>query len=399
MRISTSMMHTSAVNAMLQQQADLSKAQNEISSGKKVQTPADDPVAAVRIMQLQQQQSASDQYGTNINGVQTRLQTSEQAVADADSIIQRVSQLAVQANSAALSASDKQSISSELTELNKQLLNIANTKDTNGEYLFSGYAATTQPFARSSSGSVAYSGDQATRSVQVGASQYMTDGDSGQSVFMSVPGGNGTFTLGSSASNTGSGVIAGSVQNSGAWVPDNYTLSFTSASNWQVTDSASPANVVASGAYSSGTAINFNGVAITVTGTPAAGDSFNVSKSKTQDIFSTIDALSTALNASTSTSADQAQYQNSISAIETQLSQADTHLLNVRAGIGARLSALTSIDNTRQDTSDQLKTSLSGLQDANYAESASRYSQLYVSLQAAQQSYAKIAQMSLFSYL
>lgn len=399
MRISTSMMHTSAVNAMLQQQADLSKAQNEISSGKKVQTPADDPVAAVRIMQLQQQQSASDQYGTNISGVQTRLQTSEQAVADADSIVQRVSQLAVQANSAALSTSDKQSIASELTELNKQLLNIANTKDANGEYLFSGYAATTQPFARSSSGSVAYSGDQATRSVQVGASQYITDGDSGQSVFMSVPGGNGTFTLGSNAGNTGSGVIAGTVQNSGAWVPDNYTLSFTSASNWQVTDSASPANVVASGAYSSGTAINFRGVAITVTGTPAAGDSFNISQSKTQDIFSTIDALSTALNAPTSTSADQAQYQNSINAIETQLSQADTHLLNVRAGIGARISALTSIDNTRQDTSDQLKTSLSNLQDANYAESASRYSQLYVSLQAAQQSYAKIAQMSLFTYL
>jgi len=399
MRISTSMMHSSAVNAILQQQADLSKTQNELSSGKKIQTPADDPVAAARIMQLQQQQSASDQYGTNIGGVKTRLQLSEQAVADADSIIERVSQLAVQANSSALGASDKQAIATELTELNKQLLNIANSKDANGEYLFSGYSSNALPFARGASGTVAYSGDQATRSVQVGPSQYMTDGDSGQSVFMSVPEGNGTFKLSSNSSNAGSGVITGSVQNSAAWVPDNYTLSFTSASTWQVTDSASPANVVGSGSYVSGTAINFNGVAVTVTGTPATGDSFTIAQSKTQDIFSTIDALSAALNAPTSTSANQAQYQNSLNVIETQVAQADTRLLNVRAGIGARLSVLDSIDNTRQNTADQLKTSLSNLQDTDFVQATTQLNQQYLGLQAAQQSYAKIAQLSLFNYL
>lgn len=398
MRISTSMMHTSALLAMQSAQSELQKAQDEVSSGKKVTKPSDDPVAAVRIMQLQQQQANNTQYGDNISSLKTRLSTSDQTLADAESVVQQVSTLAVQANNSTLSDSDRKSIATQLSELSQQLLNLANTKDANGEYLYSGYSTLTQPFARDASGVVVYSGDQGVRQVQVGTSQYMTDSNTGDETFMSVPNGNGTFALSAASTNTGSGVITGSVQNRASWTGGDFTLTFTSATDWKVTDGGS--NVIASGSnYQAGNAINFNGISVNVTGTPAASDSFQIDSSTSKDIFSTIDDLITTLNSSTDTTAQQAQYQNSLNAVSDQLSQAETQILNVRASVGARVSSLETVDSARQDSADQLTSSLSNLQDADYTEAVSRYSQLYTALQAAQQAYAKTSKLSLFDYL
>lgn len=397
MRISTSMIHTQAVNSMLQAQTAMAKTQNEVSTGLKVQKPSDDPVAAVQILKLQQQQAALQQYETNIAALKTRLQTSEQALSDTTNALQRVSELAVQANNGSLNASDKQSIATELAQIKSQLLTIANTKDSNGEYLFAGFSSNSQPFSTNSNAAVVYSGDQGTRNVQIGASQYMADGNSGQEVFVSVPQGNGTFTLGANQANTGTGVVSGTMQNPTAWQAGNYTLSFTGTNAYQITDSAS--NVLATGTYTSGAAINFNGASITISGSPSAGDSFTISQSHNQDIFSTIDALSTALNSATTTPAQQAQYQNALTAVSTQISQAQTHISNVTTSIGTRLSALDAVDSTNQATQTQLTSALSGLQNADYTQSVSLLSQQYTTLQAAQQSYAKFSQLSLFNYL
>src|SRR4051794_4381203 len=124
MRISTSMIHYNAVNSMMQRQAAVDKSRQEVSSGLRVEKPSDDPVAAVKIMQLQQAKAANTQYGTNITSATTRLEQEEQALSDSQGILQRVQELAVKANSSALSNSDRQSIATELGELNKQLADV-----------------------------------------------------------------------------------------------------------------------------------------------------------------------------------------------------------------------------------------------------------------------------------
>ena len=397
MRISTSMMHGNALGAMMQRQVDVSRTQTEVASGLKVQKPSDDPVAAVKLMQLAQAKSANTQYGTNISSTTTRLEQEEQALADSESILQRVHELAVQSNSSALSYADRQSIVTELGSLNNQLLDVANRKDANNEFLFSGLSGT-QPFMRDASNSVSYAGDDATRSLQIGDSQYIQYGNSGLQVFMNVPQGNGTFVTGATSTNAGTGVISGSVQNAAAWVPDDYKLTFTSATDWQVTDSTSA--VVSSGSgYVAGTAIAFNGIQVAVSGAPSAGDSFSIARSRKEDIFTTIDSLASAVKAVMSNPADQAQFQNRINGSLLQLDQAETSLLNVRTSVGARMSLLQSVESTRQDTVAQIDSSVSGLRDSDYAESVSRLTQQTTALQAAQQSYMKIAQLSLFNYL
>jgi len=398
MRISTSMMHLNAVNAMLQRQSAVAKTQSEVSSGLRVQKPSDDPVAAVKIMQLQQAKSANTQYGTNITSATTRLQQEEQALSDSQDILQRVHELAVKANSSALSSSDRQSIATELGELNKQLANVANRKDANGEFLFSGLSSSTQPFARNASNQMTYSGDGGSRAVQIGAAQYVQDGDSGSDTFVNIPQGNGTFVLNGGSTNTGAGVIAGSVQNSANWVPDDYTLTFTSPTSWTVTDSS--ANVVSSGTnYVAGTAITFNGVQVSVTGVPAAGDTFGIAQSRSQDVFKTIDALTAAMSTGQGDDAGKAKFQNQINQVMQQLDSTESHLSNVRTSVGARLSMLTNVESSRQDASVQIDSSVSAIAGSDFAEASSRLAQQLVSLQAAQQSYVKVAQLSLFNYL
>jgi len=396
-RISTPGLYQNALTAMLDQQSRLAKTQNQVATGKRVQTPADDPVAAVHIMQLQRAQAESDQYQKNSDSVTTRLNLEEQGLADTTTLLQRVRELTVEAgNVGTMSDSDRQSLVAELQARSQELMDIANRKDANGEYLFSGFASLTQPFSRS--GTVSYAGDQGVRQIQVSPSQKIADSDTGDQVFQNITQGNGTFTTSAGIGNTGTASIdVGTVVNAAAWVPDNYTITFVSASDYQIADSAS--NVVASGTAAPGSAISFNGVQVTLTGTPAVGDSFAVSKSGKEDIFSTLDKLIATLQRPASTAAGKAQMSTAIGGALQQLDQADTHIENVRAGVGARLSLLDDASSTRDATNVDLQSTLSNLQDLDYASALTKLQQQLVGLQAAQQSYSKISQLSLFSYL
>ncbi len=397
MRISTSMLHTNALNAMMRQQANLAKTNDQMSSMKKIQKPSDDPVASVRILKLEQTKASQEQYGSSITAVTTRLDLEEQAMNDAESALQRISELAVKANNSSLSQSDREAIATELQQLRDEMMDIANRKDANDEYLFSGLSTSTKPFSNDAAGVASYSGSAVVRNVQVSSSQYVSDGNAGDQVFMSVPEGNGTFVMAATAANTGSGVITGNVVNLANWIPDDYSLTFTSATSWQITDSSS--NVVSSGSYTDGSAIAFNGIEVSVTGTPASGDSFAINTSAQQDVFTTIDSLITSLQSSLSTDADKAGFQNQMNQIIQQLDQTETHFLSVLTSVGARSAMLDNTESARQDSMLQLETSLSGLQDADYTELAITYSKQYTALQAAQQSYAKISKLSLFDYL
>ena len=397
MRIATSAIYELKVQQLLNNQAALSKTQSQIASGLRVQTPADDPIAAAQLHELARAQAQEEQFGKNSTIITGRLQTEEQALADAHGVIQRARELVVQANTATLNDSNRQSIATELKTRLDELMSIANRKDGNGEYLFAGYASGSQPFARGLGG-VTYSGDTGTRSVQVGAGLSVQDGDAGGRLFMDVPAGNGLFTAAASAANTGSGVVdAGAIINRSAWVPGSYAVNFTSATTWQVTDSSSA--VVASGTYTSGGAIVFNGVQVGISGVPVAGDTFTVASAGRQDMFTTLDGIVNALQRGGSGDALRAQLNSSLNGSLQQLDQASDQLLSVRSQVGARLSMLDDADSTRQTQLVELQASAGQLGGLDYASAVSKMSLQTVALQAAQQSFASTAKLSLFNYL
>jgi flagellar hook-associated protein 3 FlgL len=295
-------------------------------------------------------------------------------------------------------AASRRMIATEVRARLKELTDIANRRDANSEYLFSGHATLTQPFT-SSGGAVSYFGDQGERQLQIGPDQRVGDSHSGFQVFMNVPEGNGVFATNAAPANTGTGVIAGgSVFDLTQWTPDDYTLRFTSANgDYEIIDGA--AAVAATGVYTNGDAITFNGVSIEMSGAPALNDEFTISRSRTEDIFTTIDKIVAALEAPTITAADRAQFGAQMASALQQLEQTSDHLLQVRAEIGSRLSSLETAQDARADHDVELKRMASDLRDLDYAEAIARMNQQLVGLEAAQASYSRISQLSLFDYL
>jgi flagellar hook-associated protein 3 FlgL len=185
MRISTAYSQQMSVNSMLDQQAKLQQTQMQLSTGKKLLTPSDDPIAAARIIDLNQSIKQTEQYQSNINTVRQRLSLEEGTLQNATDILQRVNELGIRGLNDTNSASDRAAIADEMQQLNEQLLGQANAKNANGEYLFSGFKSTTLPFGKdpANAGAYAYAGDSNSRTIEIDTGRQITDGDPGVNVF------------------------------------------------------------------------------------------------------------------------------------------------------------------------------------------------------------------------
>lgn len=394
MPISTLTFQTNALEQMETLESALSQTQNELSTGLQLQNAADNPAAMAQVNQLNAQLSASQQYVSNGTAATTNLQLETGALTSATTALQSVRDLAVEANNSALSLTDRQNIAAQLQQLQQTLLGSANATDASGKYLFAGTASGAQPFVQSGA-SVSYLGNDQVNQLQISPDQSVSAGDAGSSVFMNLPAGNGTFTTAVGAGNTGSASIdAGTVTSPAAWVPDTYTITFSSPTAYQVTNGAG--TVVTSGTYSSGNSIAFSGAEVTISGNPAAGDTFTVAPAGKASVFSTLAGLITTLNSSTLSSA---QISTQIGGALEQIDGALNNLDNVQASVGGRLNAVTAAGTSAQTQQTNLQSTVSKLSDVDYAAAVTQLSTQELALQAAQESYASIAKLSLFNYL
>ncbi|TWI53572.1 flagellar hook-associated protein 3 FlgL [Pseudomonas duriflava] len=186
MRISSLQAYNSGVSGIQRTYSNAARTQEEISNGKKILTPADDPVAAVRLLQLDQEQAALKQYSDNLTAAKNSLTQEESVLDSIGNVVDRVRELTVQAGNGALSKTDRQAIASELKEREEELLGLMNTKNARGEYLFGGFQGKTQPYVRNTDGSYAYVGDEGQRSVQIAGSTKIAITDNGKNIFDNV---------------------------------------------------------------------------------------------------------------------------------------------------------------------------------------------------------------------
>ncbi len=400
MRISTDQMQQQAVNLMLDQQAALAKTQQQVATGRRLATPADDPAAAAQALDLEQARQTIGQYQKNADVARGRLSLEEGTLAGMDDVLQRLRELAVQGSNDTQTAASRAFIARETRELLGQLVTMANTRDANGEHIFAGYSGATQPFSQSASGSVAYSGDAGSRFLQIGATRQVATGDSGQDVFRAIRNGNGTFQVNSASGNSGTGIIdSGSVTDPASYVANNFRIQFTSTTTYDIINDTTSTTVASGQSYTSGAAIGFNGLQVTITGQPSATDSFTVKPSTNQDLFATALSLTTALESGAVGGTGLAQFHNAMNRFLTDTDQAQNHLLDFRARIGARLSAIDSQKDINDGFSLQLTQSVSQLHDLDYASAIATLNTQLTALEAAQQVFARIQGLSLFNFL
>lgn len=397
MRVSTQGSFLAGLTAMQRLQVALDQTQQQISSGRRILKPSDDPIAASRSLELREAISRLTQFDRNGGVTTNRLAQEESALTSVNNVLQRVRELALQANNGTQSNESRSQIGAEMRQLLDNLVQIANQKDGNGQYMFSGYLEEVAPVTRTAGG-YSYNGDQGRRLIQVGESRQVADGDPGSDVFFRIRTGNGDFALAPGAANTGSGILAGgSVVNPAAWVPDQYTVTFTAADTYEVRDSA--AALVAGGTWSNGDAIGFNGIEFTIDGAPAVGDTFIVSPSANQDVFTTVERLASAVESSVSDDASRAQMTNQINEGLLNLDQAIGNINSIRSSVGSRLAVIEKQIDTNGAYALTLQETLAGIEDLDYAEALSRLSLQATTLEAAQQSFVRTQQLSLFNFI
>lgn len=185
MRISTIQAFNNSVSGISRNYADLTRTQAEISAGKRLLTPADDPVGAVRLLQLNQEQALNSQYKSGITAAKNSLQQEETILNSVGTVIHRIREIAVQAGNGGLDASDKNALATELAQREDELLNLLNSRDASGKYLFSGSQGDTQPFVRNPDGTYSYNGDEGQREVQIASSTFIAISDNGKILFES----------------------------------------------------------------------------------------------------------------------------------------------------------------------------------------------------------------------
>ncbi len=183
MRISSIQSFNNGVSGLQENYANVTRTQEQISSGKRILTPADDPVASVRLLQLDQQQAVLTQYKDNLTAAKNSLTQEETTLTSTVNVLQRIRELTVQAGGGALSAADRKAIANELGERENELLNLMNSRNARGEYLFSGYLGKTEPFIRNPDNTYSYQGDEGQRSLQVASSTTVAINDNGRELF------------------------------------------------------------------------------------------------------------------------------------------------------------------------------------------------------------------------
>lgn len=305
MRISTMQIYNGGTAGIQKLQSDLYSAQNQVSTGRRIVTPKDDPIGAAQALMVTQAGAVNELYLKNQKMADSKLSALDSTLQGINQELVNIYEKSVGAGNGAYSDSDRQAIAAELTERLDSLVSLANTQDGNGRYVFAGFQTASKPFGGSP---VAYAGDNGQQKLQVTASQFVATNLSGNDVFMNIVDANGVST----------------------------------------------------------------------------------GQSMFQSVQDMIDFLNTP-GGSAGSPAYTAALKNISASID--------NVLRNQATVGARQSSLESMANTAEDRSLQYAQQLSDIEDLDYAKAITEVSQKKLQLDATQATFAKTAQLSLFSYL
>lgn len=407
MRISTLSIYNNATSQLNTLQSALARTQNQLSTNRRILTPADDPVASARALEVSQSKEMNSQFATNRASARSSLSMVEGALQNAGDLLQDIQQLTVNAGNGAMQPQDREALATELEGRLEDLLGVSNMTDGAGGFLFSGYMATTQPFTRTPTGA-AYQGDQGQRQLQVGASRKIPLSASGAAVFENNPTGNGVFQTQADSNNKGAAIISSGavVDRPQASQGRSYELTFSvtgspAVTTYTVVDTATGTAVPGhdNQAYEPGKTISFGGLSFDIKGEPADADVFTVEPSKKQSVFSTVTDLIAALRAPADGATGKAALTNNLNTALDNLKSAHDNVLTVQASVGAHMKELDYLDSAGDDLDVQYAATLGDLQDLDVVKAISDFSMQQTTLQAAQMSFKTMSGLSLFNYL
>ncbi|WP_290704420.1 flagellar hook-associated protein FlgL [Amphritea sp.] len=408
MRISTAQIFNRSADNLTSTSNRLYELQEQLSTGKRILQPSDDPLASAQILKLTKEVEKTEQYQDNIDISRRRLSLEETTLDAVNDATLRVKELAIQANSGAVTDTDRSLIASELGELEKQLFGLMNTKDVQGEYLFSGYKGFDAAYSYDgATDKYIFNGDEGRRSIQIGPDTKMASTDSGFDVFENV---NSVLTLAPTVGAEFSERIITDFETFQSFTDNRgpATITFdTGAGTYTVTDavgdpvfSGNPAVELTNISYQQGDSVEFEGVKLVIDN-PANGAVVLDTETQRTNVLNMVHELTAALKGIDTEDDLQGndKLNQAVSFALLQMESIQEKNIETRGSLGGRVNTLDAQQDVNVELLLHTKDARSSFQDLDYNEAISQFTLQETALNAAYGSFAKIQNLSLFNYL
>lgn len=397
MRLSTAYAYDSAVSSLQKRQQDLLSLQDQMTTGRKVSVASDDPTAAARAerARIVVTRTEVDKRASDIS--RNVMSLSESALGEASELLQQARETLVAAGNGSYTDAERASLAAKLKEIRSQLLTIANRPDGSGGFIFGGQGSSAPPFVDSPTG-VTFRGQSG--SIQTGADEPVPLTVDGMATWLTAPSGNGAFET-RVVTQAGTGWInAGTVTDPTRLTGATYDIAFSVAggvTSYTITANPGTPDTPVAGTHQSGKAIELDGLSVTISGSPADGDAFQILPST--NTLSVFDSLDQAISGLETRNQNGGQVIQNVNLALRNVDSGMQRLQGVRAEVGE---VLTRIDNS-QSRLDAIalaaKTDQSNAEDVDLVAAISDFQNQQTGYDAALKAYATVQRLSLFQYI
>ncbi|WP_323883158.1 flagellar hook-associated protein FlgL [Aeromonas hydrophila] len=401
MRITTNMVYNRNISSLNGANERLSTAYEQLMTGNKFKTAGEDPSGMSQKLALTKEIDLFKQYGVNGSLLENSLGHEETVLSALNTAMTSAQTLIQKANDSAVGYEDRQAIASELEGLQKQMFDLMNSKNSQGEYIFGGNQSKTQPFIQDASGNYVFQGDTGQRNIQVSPTVQIPANDSGFNLFEIVP-----TRRTSSAGSANMQVGVADQGNFDSFYRNNYDPSLASNQYTVNTIAGTPDTyeirdgggaLLQSGDYVAGNKIPFNGLELTLS-LPAGGaaQNFVLDPPQNNNILDGMSDFITALRDPNITP----------DTFQLKVADATAHMKNARLNvdqglgeIGGRMNGLEQVMGSNDGLSTLNEQARAKVSEADLYEVIATLSKEDAALSATQLSFSKISKLTLFDYI
>lgn len=400
MRISTSQLFAQGVSGVLRKQSSTAQMLEKLSSGKQVETAADDPVAAIGIDRLKQQNALADQFLKNIDYATTRLGLAESKLGLAETAAMAFRDKILQAVNGTLGDAQRQMLADDMQGTLDELTSIANSQDEAGHFIFAGFNNENQPFETNAAGTVTYLGDSGERQAAIAGAVVLSTNIPGDKAFMLASNGQGEYAATYHAGQQGDFYLQRTeIMNPALATGSDYRLDFLDDGGGGITlEVRDASNTLISTVtnFDSVNPINFAGLELQLSGSVAAGDSVDITPRSHVSIFDTFSqAIALLASDNVNTAAGQAELAQILVNTDAGLNQ----LSIARGEAGNSLKRLENYSARHEEELVVNSGALSMLEDLDYAAAISEFEKQQLALNAVANVFGQVGSVSLFDYL
>jgi flagellar hook-associated protein 3 FlgL len=410
MRLSFNMKFNAGLDGILNTQQKMNRAQDQLTKQTRILTPADDPAASAKVLGLDQNLEQVAQFQNNSILLKNNLALEETVLTNMRSSMDRARVLTIASGNGAYTDVDRQAVAQELKNIQIELLDLMNSRNAEGGYIFSGFQDKKQTYSlNNATGIYEFNGDDGRKALQISPTIALAGNDSGKFVFENV---NARYKTSPAVISAGAATAATvSVfdqsqfdafykQNYDSLTPanNNYNVVLTAPSTYEVQRNGSALVPPVTGTFTPDAPISFNGLTITVSGAAAVPGQvdFSLQAPQKKNILTTIGEFITALENPAIANFD---FNEAISDTLTQITSASTNVDSFLSSIGGRVNVLDSVFGTNEDLTINNKSYRADLSEVDYAAALTEITKQEIALEAISSTFVKVSGVNLFDYI